>query len=394
MSERLLLSTTALLHFAQSTPASTPPAHAQPSRTQPSRAQQPPSGAVVLVVSSAGRDSGRTRPGFEMDELSQAYHIFTANGFSVTIASPAGGAVQADKYDASVAYNATFASDTSAMRKLANTARTTSLRARDFDAIFVVGGKGAMFDLPLDTALARLAGEIYDRGGVVSAVCHGPAGLVRVRTKAGTLLLAGRTVTGFSNEEEQVFGKKWVSQFPFMLESEIRSLGATWQEAALMLPHVAIDGRLVTGQNPYATAATAEAVVHALGRPLAARTPWADERTVNFASAALRRDLHTPRRELAAIYTELKIELIGLIGYYQLQTATDTATVRAALTLMELAAPYMPQPQISLGMADAYARLGRADDARALVKDVVRLNPAMREARELLTTLERPTPPQ
>ena len=381
MSVRFIVMCTAL---SLSLLALSRPAHAQPVRAA----------AVVLVVSSAGRDSGRTRPGFEMDELTQAYHIFATNGFAVTIASPAGGAVQADKYDAGLAYNAAFLADTTAIRKLTNTTRTAAVRAGDFDAIFVVGGKGAMFDLPLDAALARLAGEIYDRGGVVSAVCHGPAGLVRARTKTGTALLAGRMVTGFSNEEEQVFGKKWVSQFPFMLETEIRSLGAEWQEAALMLPHVAIDGRIVTGQNPYATAATAEAVVRTLGRPLAARTPWADERTVNFAYAALRRDPHTPRRELATIHAELKIDLIGLIGYYQLQTATDTSAVRSALTLMELAAPYMPQPQMTLGMADAYRRLGRMDDARALAKDVVRLHPTMREAREMLTTLERATPPQ
>lgn len=389
MSVRFMVSAAALSLLAQSAAAP-----AQPAPTQPAPAQPASSGGVVLVVSSAGRDSGRTRPGFEMDELTQAYLIFTANGFTVTIASPAGGAVQADKHDASKPYNAEFMADTIAMRKLANTARTASLRARDFAAIFVVGGKGAMFDLPLDTALARLAGEIFDRGGVVSAVCHGPAGLIRARTKAGTPLLAGRAVTGFSNEEEQVFGKKWVSQFPFLLESEIRSLGATWQEAALMMPHVAIDGRLVTGQNPYSTAATAEAVVRASGRSIVARTPWADERAVNFASAALRRDLHTPRRELAGMHKELRIDMIGLLGYYQLQTATDTGAVRAALTLMELAAPYMPQPQITLGMADAYARLGRLDDARVLAKDVVRLHPEMREARDLLTTFERGRPPQ
>ena len=384
MSLRSRATSTALSFLALATLALPRPASAQPAR----------SGAIVLVVSSAGRDSGRTRPGFEMDELTQAYHIFTGNGFAVTIASPAGGAVQADRYDADAAYNAAFLADTTAMRKLTNTTRTAALRARDFDAIFVVGGKGAMFDLPLDTALARLAGDMFDQGGVVSAVCHGPAGLVRARTRAGKALLAGRTVTGFSNEEEQVFGKKWASEFPFMLETEIRSLGATWQEAALMLPHVAIDGRIITGQNPYATAATVEAVVRTLGRTLAARTPWADERTVNFASAALRRDPHTPRRELDTIHAELKIEMIGLIGYYQLQTASDTAAVRSALTLMELAAPYMPQPQITLGMADAYARLGRTDDARVLAKEVARLHPAMREARELLTTLERTSPPR
>jgi len=355
------------------------PALAQPARTS----------AVVLVVSSAGLDSGRTRPGFEMNELTQAYHIFTTNGFTVTIASPAGGAVQADKYDPDLAYNATFGGDTGAVRKLANTARTASLRARDFDAIFVVGGKGAMFDLPLDTALARLAGEIYDRGGVVSAVCHGLAGLVRARTKDGKSLLAWRAVTGFTNEEELVFGKKWMSQFPFMLESEVRSLGARWEEAPLMLPHVAIDGRLITGQNPFATAATAEAAVRTLGHTLVAREPWQDERTVNFAASALRGDALTPRRELAAVHAQLKVDLIGLIGYYQLQTASDTSAVRTALTLMELAAPYMPQPLISLGLAEAYVRLGRVGDARVLAESVAAKHPQMSEARNLLARLPR-----
>ena len=352
---------------------------AQPARTS----------AVVLVVSSAGLDSGRTRPGFEMDELTQAYHIFTTNGFTVTIASPAGGAVQSDKYDPDLAYNATFRGDTGAVRQLANTARTASLRARDFDAIFVVGGKGAMFDLPLDTALARLAGDIYDRGGVVSAVCHGLAGLVRARTKDGKSLLAGRAVTGFTNEEELVFGKKWMPQFAFLLESEVRALGARWEEAPLMLPHVAVDGRLITGQNPFATAATAEAVARALGRTLVARAPWQDERTVNFAASALRGDALTPRRELAAVHAQLKVDLIGLLGYYQLQAASDTNAVRAALTLMELAAPYMPQPQISLGLAEAYLRLGRAGDARVLAESVAAKHPQMSEARNLLARLPR-----
>ena len=138
-----------------------------------SRAQTPnptPTGAVVLVVSSAGRDSGRTHPGLEMDELSQAYHLFTTNGFTVTIASPAGGAVEAGRFDRSVDYNARFLADPAAMQLLGNTRRTAQLRARDYDAIFVIGGKGAMFDLPLDTALARFAGDMFDRGAIVCGV--------------------------------------------------------------------------------------------------------------------------------------------------------------------------------------------------------------------------------
>ncbi len=344
-------------------------------------------GAVVLVVSSAGRDSGRTRPGFEMDELSQAWHLFTSNGFTVTIASPAGGAVEADRFDRTVDYNARFLENDLAVHMLANTRRTAALNAQDYDAVFVVGGKGAMFDLPQDTALARLAGQMYDRGAIVSAVCHGPAGLVRVRTRDGNLLLANRAVTGFSNEEETVFGKKWAPQFSFLLEDEIRSLGARWEESPLMIPHVAVDGRLITGQNPFATAATVEAVLKALGKTPVVRTEWRDERSVNFAAQTLRGDAILMRRELAALHAELQPDLIGLIGYYQLQVATDTTAVRRALTLLELAAPYMPQAEISLGLADAYSRLGRKNDARVLARDVVARYPERKDAQELLSRL-------
>jgi putative intracellular protease/amidase len=341
----------------------------------------------VLVVSSAGRDSGKTRPGFEMDELTQAWHLFTSNGLTVTIASPAGGAVEADGFDRTVDYNARFLENNEAMRMLANTRRTADLNARDYDAVFVVGGKGAMFDLPQDTALARFAGAMYDRGAVVSAVCHGPAALVRVRTGEGRLLLANRAVTGFSNEEEMVFGKKWAPQFAFLLEDEIRSLGARWEESPLMIPHVAVDGRLITGQNPFATAATVEAVLRALGTTPVARTAWRDERSVNFAAQTLGGDPIVMRRELARTHSELQPELIGLIGYYQLQVVKDTTGVRRALTLLELAAPYMPQAEISLGLADGYARLGRTNDARVLVRDVISRHPERKDAQELLARL-------
>jgi putative intracellular protease/amidase len=344
-------------------------------------------GHVLLVVSSAGRDSGRTRPGFEMDELSQAWLIFRGNGLAVTIASPAGGAVQADRFDPADAYNAAFLADTAGMRQLNDTRRTSGLRASDYDAVFVVGGKGAMFDLHADTALARLAGELYDRGAVVSAVCHGPAGLIRARTRDGRLLLAGRAVTGFSNAEESVFGKQWTAQFPFMLEDAMRTAGGRWEGASLMLPHVVTDGRLITGQNPFSTPATGEAVVRALGRTPVARTPWADERTVNFAAAALRTPAVTPRVELARMHKELKVELIGLLGYYQLKVAKDDAAVTQALTLMELAAPYMPQPEIQLGIAEAYHRTGRTEEARALVRSVTLLHPTLAAAKAMLAKL-------
>jgi putative intracellular protease/amidase len=343
---------------------------------------------VLLVVSAAGRDSGRTRPGFELDELSQAWLLFRANGFDVTIASPAGGAVVADPFDASLDYNARFLADTAAVRQLRHTVRTDAVRSSDFRAVFILGGKGAMFDLPQDTALATFVSQVHARGGIVGAVCHGPAGLVGARTPDGRPLLAGRTVTGFTDEEEMVFGKQWRPQFPWLLETHMRELGARWQEAGLMQPFVVSDDRVITGQNPFATGETVETIVRALGRTPVARTAWRDERSARFAREALALDPEVAARRFASERDSLQVAIVGLMGYYQLQAATSDAQVRQALQLMQLAAPFMPEPQLTLGMADAHARLGAPARARALAELVVATHPEHApQARALLARL-------
>ena len=329
-----------------------------------------PTPHVLLVVSSAGRDSGRTSPGFEQDELSQAWLLLTGNGYRVTIASPAGGAPQADRYDPAAEYNAAFLADPRALAQLRATRRTADVRAHDYDAVMLIGGKGAMFDLPRDTALARLVGAVHDRGGVVAAVCHGPAGLLRARTRDGRLLVAGRAMTGFTDEEEVVFGKEWLPRLPFKLEEEARRSGARWDESPMMMPKVVVDDRVVTGQNPYSTAAATEALIRALGGTPRERTRWRDEAAVHAAVELLALEPALARRRLAESRERLQIDLIGLLGYYQLQAAQATPDVARAVTLMELAGPYMAAPQITLGLAQGYARLGRTEEARVLAADV------------------------
>lgn len=338
---------------------------------------------VLIVVSGEGRDQGKTRPGFEMDEFAQAYLIFRDNGLEVEVASPRGGLVEADKYDAKEPFNARLLADPQARRLLADTRATAGLRAQDYAAVYVVGGKGAMFDLPADPALGPLIAAVYEGGGVVSAVCHGPAALVGVRLADGRALAAGRAMTGFSNEEETVFGKRWAGQYPFQLEDALRERGARWSEAALMMPHVVVDGRLVTGQNPYSTPGVAEAVVAALGRAPVARTPWRDEKTMRLVQQRLAGDASAAQR-LAQEPQAYHAQLIGLLGYYQLQTAQTQPQVRDALSIMRLAEPHMPEPQLRLGMAEAHLRLQQREPARRLVAAVLESHPDMAEARQLM----------
>ncbi len=343
---------------------------------------------VLIVVSSEGRDQGKTRPGFEMDEFAQAYLIFRANGLAVDVASPAGGHAQADRYDPKEPFNARLLADADAMAKLAATRRTDSVHAQDYDAVYVVGGKGAMFDLPADPALRTLLASVHERGGVIAAVCHGPAALADVRLADGRALVAGRRVTGFSNEEESVFGKKWAKQYRFQLEDAMRERGARWEEAPLMMPRLVVDGRLITGQNPYSTPAVAEAIVRAVGRVPVAREPWRDEATMTLVQRLLDGEGDAARRELAADTARFHPQLIGLLGYYQLQVAKDEAGVRDSLRIMELAQPYMPEPQLEVGIADAYWRLGDAAKAQRRLAGVLESHPSLEEAVALKARME------
>ena len=343
---------------------------------------------VLIVVSGEGRDQGKTRPGYEFDELSQAWLIFKANGLEVDVASPQGGAVEPDNYNAQEPFNAALLADAGAMRTLASTRSTREVKSADYAAIYVVGGKGAMFDLPRDTALASLLADAYTRGAVIGAVCHGPAALVDVTLADGRSLVAGKAMTGFTLEEETVFGKRWAKEFPWQLEDALRARGAQWQEAPLMMPKVVVDGRLVTGQNPYSTPGVAEAIVRALGREPATRTPWRDELTMALATQARAGDVRGAADALARDKDRYHVDLLGLLGYYQAQAAERDEDVRHALTLMQLAMPYMAQPQLKLGAAEAHLRLREHAQARSLVQQVLAGKPDMAEAKALLQRID------
>ena len=347
------------------------------------------SAKVLIVVSGEGRDDGKTRPGYEFDELSQAWLVFQANGLQIEIASPRGGAVEADKFDPAEPFNAALLADAAAMRQIADTRATSGLRAADYAAIYIVGGKGAMFDLPRDLALRQLIADAWESGAVVAAVCHGPAALVDVQLSDGSHLVAGRTLTGFSNEEEAIFGKTWAKEFPWLLEDALRERGAAWEEAPLMMPKLAVDGRLITGQNPYSTTAVAEAIVLATGRTPVAREPWRDERTMTLVQRLLAGEDEAVARALATGIDNYHVDLIGILGYYQAQAAQDDDALRDALKVMTVALPYMDAPQLRLGAAQAHLTLGQRDEARILVLQALEAKPDLEQARKLLEQIDR-----
>lgn len=324
----------------------------------PTNATANASDRVLLVVSSNGLDEGKTRPGFEMDELTQAYAVFANNGLKVDIASPSGGTVVADKFNHDKPYNSRFLGDASAVAKLTTTRSIASVGNEKYAAVFVIGGKGAMFDLPVNVELKTLLAATYQAGGVIGAVCHGPAVLMNIQLKDGASLLEGRSVTGFSNEEEALFGKGWALSFPVLLENGLRGSGAKFTEAPMMLSHVVTDGRLVTGQNPYSTADAAEAVVKAMGRTIAPRQPWADERSIALLSEMLGGDKAKARASFNADPKLYDVPLIAMWGFFRaLSAGADRAMLTNAVEVMELVSPHFTRPELVSAITEARSKI-------------------------------------
>ena len=247
-------------------------------------AQAPPEtrGRILAVVTSADRYAGTDEPtGYELTELSRAYYVFRANGFEVDVASPQGGEPPAVLDDDDLGpFDYAFLNDAEAWAKVENSLPVADVDAGAYDAVYFVGGKGAMFDFPDDPAVQTLVRDVVEAGGVIAAVCHGPAALVNVALSDGQPLLAGRRVAGFTNEEERLLIPDAAEVFPFLLEDGLAASGAEVSAGPLYLEHVVRDGPLVTGQNPWSVWAMAEGVVEALGYTPVPREPTPEEGAV------------------------------------------------------------------------------------------------------------------
>lgn len=218
----------------------------------------------MIVTSHAQLGASGQKTGFWLEELAAPYYELRAAGYEVDLASPLGGRPPADPKSESseVASVRRFLDDREAVAKLDAT-KPLDATLSGYDAYFLVGGHGVMWDLAESEVLAKLLGAAHDAGRVVAAVCHGPAGLVRARDANGVSIVAGRRVAGFSNEEEDAVGLGGV--VPFALETRLRELGGRYERGPKWSSFAVRDGRLVTGQNPQSSVAVAKLVVEALG---------------------------------------------------------------------------------------------------------------------------------
>lgn len=228
-----------------------------------------PIGRVLFVATSqdAFADNDAKPAGARLDEIATLYLALQDANYAVEFASPGGGAIPLDPTsalgDALTPDAARFAGNPDAMHALEGSKHVEDISSADsYDAIFIPGGHGIMFDGPDNNHLQKLLADFSAKGRVVSAVGHGPAALTGAKLQDGSWLVHGRKVTGFSNSEERAAGKD--KDVPFLLEDKLKEQGASYSAAADGKPHVVTDGKLVTGQNPASSKGVAEAVIRAV----------------------------------------------------------------------------------------------------------------------------------
>jgi putative intracellular protease/amidase len=232
----------------------------------PPVAAAPAAAPRILLVLTSHDELGATgkKTGAYLAEVAHPYEVFTARGFTVDFASPKGGRPPLDGLDKIDAISQRFLDDQAVQARLATTLRPDQVDPAQYAAIVYAGGHGTAWDFPGDVGLATIARSIYERGGVVAAVCHGPAALVNVTLSDGTYLVAGKEVAAFTNSEEKAVGLDQV--VPFLLADELVKRGAIHRPVADWQPQVVVSDRLVTGQNPQSATALAEAVATLVAR--------------------------------------------------------------------------------------------------------------------------------
>ncbi|MFC5711753.1 type 1 glutamine amidotransferase domain-containing protein [Thalassorhabdus alkalitolerans] len=214
---------------------------------------------VLMVVTNHTTISDDHKTGLWLEEFAVPYNVFKEKGYEVKVTSIKGGEVPLDPNSIPEEKNEKWHE---AEEELKNTAKLSSDDANGFDAVFLPGGHGTMFDFPDNETLQQVLQEFAEEDKVIGSVCHGPAGLVNVTYKDGTPLVKGKKVNAFTDEEER--DMKLEKEMPFLLESKLREKGGEFVSGESWKDFSVRDGNLVTGQNPMSSESAAHKVVEAI----------------------------------------------------------------------------------------------------------------------------------
>jgi|UniRef100_UPI0040486FC3 putative intracellular protease/amidase len=227
-----------------------------------------PSQILMIVTSNARLGDTDKLTGFWAEELALPYYALVDAGAHVVLASPMGGPIPLDPGSVkpkgeNEAIVERFLADTELAALMQTTAKVADLDGAKFDAIFLPGGHGAMWDLPTDVGVTRAVEAAYHAKKLIASVCHGAAGLVTAKRPDGQSIVKDLRVSAFTDAEEIEVGLD--SVVPFMLETRLRELGGHFEGAANWAPFAIRDGQLITGQNPQSSDLVAQSLLSGLG---------------------------------------------------------------------------------------------------------------------------------
>jgi putative intracellular protease/amidase len=221
----------------------------------------------ILIVLTSHSKLGNTghKTGFWIEEFAAPYYTLKDAGAEIVLASPNGGQPPIDPKSAEpenqTEATKRFDKDKDLQQLLAHTKKLSEVAADDFDAVFYPGGHGPLWDLSNDKQSINLIESFWKSKKLVAVVCHSPSVLIHVKDENGDALVKGKKVTGFSNTEEAAV--KLTDVVPFLLEDELKKLGAIYSKKEDWASYVIEDGLLISGQNP---ASSNEVAKHLLSR--------------------------------------------------------------------------------------------------------------------------------
>jgi putative intracellular protease/amidase len=234
-----------------------------------------PKKVVIVVANPATATTTGWPVGFWAEELTHPYYELTERGIQVTIASPEGGKVEFDqlsdprdpsKWSANDLISMGFVNTPELMGLLEDTPKLADLKVTDYDALMVAGGLAPMWTFRDNKQLKKTIADFYEAEKPVAIYCHGTAALVDVKLSDGSYLVEGKTVTGFSNVEED-YSDEFVGQkvMPWRVEDAFKERGANYVHGGLFKAFAVRDGRLITGQQQYSSRKVADALIDMLG---------------------------------------------------------------------------------------------------------------------------------
>lgn len=219
-------------------------------------------GKILFVVTSHGEFGKTGKPtGYWLSEVTHPWSVL-GKEYEIDVVSPKGGNPPVTGFDLSDPINKQFWENPEWQEKMHHTMTPSQVNPADYKAVFYAGGHGALWDLTWDWDIAALTRQIYENGGFVSAVCHGPAGLVNVYLSNGLPLIMGKKMDAFTNDEEKANGT--AGEVPFLLQTALESRQCVFDQAGLWADHVVRDGRLITGQNPQSALTLGQTLLDAL----------------------------------------------------------------------------------------------------------------------------------